>query len=212
MRKSNIALLVAVVFASPLALANPPVTQDSYNTDKVIEDSYNKDLDVDKVDSHNKDVYVTNVGNTEYNKTKDYTNESNTEIDYSKTSDNDTLTMKNIGNDRSTWKQDNSDNSAKATYDTTMDYSEHWDVNVEIDTYMSAAELDGAVMGSSVTYGGACCDSGGSGAGGDFTVNQTNSMSNSFGDASGISIAGQNVGNNALVQQTTSTNAALVAP
>ncbi|EAS42001.1 hypothetical protein C9J48_13070 [Photobacterium profundum] len=212
MRKSNIALLVAVVFASPLALANPPVIQDSYNTDKVIEDSYNTDVDVDKVDSHDKDIYVTNVGNTEYNDTVDYTDETNTEIDYSMKSDDDTLTLKNIGNDRSVWKQDNSDNSMNSTYDTTMDYSETWDVNVEIDTYMSAAELDGAVMGSNVTYGGACCDSGKGGSGGDFTVNQTNSMSNSFGDASGISIAGQNVGNNALVQQTTSTNAALVSP
>jgi len=209
MRKSNIALLVAVAFASPLALA---VTQNSGNEVVVIEESYNTDIDVYKVDNHNKDVYVTNSGNNEYNETVDYTDESNTEIEYSKTTDDDTLTIKNIGNDRSTWKQDNSDNSIQSTYDTTMDYSEHWDVNVEIDTYMSAAELDGAVMGSNVTYGGACCDSGDSGSGGDFTVNQTNSMSNSFGDASGISIAGQNVGNNALVQQTTSTNAALVSP
>jgi hypothetical protein len=209
MRKSNIALLVAVVFASPLALA---VTQNSGNELEVIEESYNTDVDVDKVDSHDKDIYVTNVGNTEYNDTVDYTDETNTEIDKSSTYDNDTLTLKNIGNDRSVWKQDNSDNSINSTYDTTMDYSESWDVNVEIDTYMSAAELDGAVMGSKVTYGGACCDSGGSGAGGDFTVNQTNSMSSSFGDSSGINIAGQNVGNNALVQQTTSTNAALVSP
>jgi hypothetical protein len=164
------------------------------------------------VDSHDKDIYITNTGNVEYNDTTDYTDESNTDIYYSKTTDDDTLTMKNIGNDRSVWKQDNSDNSINSTYDTTMDYTESWDVNVEIDTYMSAAELDGAVMGSKVTYGGACCDSGGSGAGGDFTVNQTNSMSSSFGDSSGINIAGQNVGNNALVQQTTSTNAALVAP
>ncbi|PSU44939.1 hypothetical protein C9J12_25035 [Photobacterium frigidiphilum] len=209
MRKSNIALLVAVVFASPFALA---VTQDSGNTVKVIEESYNTDVDVDKVDSHDKDIYVTNVGNTEYNDTVDYTDETNTEIDKSSTYDNDTLTLKNIGNDRSVWKQDNSDNSMNSTYDTTMDYTESWDVNIEIDTYMSAAELDGAVMGSKVTYGGACCDSGGSGEGGDFTVNQTNSMSSSFGDSSGINIAGQNVGNNALVQQTTSTNAALVSP
>ncbi|CAG22310.1 hypothetical protein [Photobacterium profundum] len=209
MRKSNIALLVAVVFASPLALA---VTQDSGNTVKVIEESYNTDVDVDKVDSHDKDIYVTNVGNTEYNDTVDYTDETNTEIDKTSTYDNDTLTLKNIGNDRSVWKQDNSDNSMNSTYDTTMDYTESWDVNIEIDTYMSAAELDGAVMGSKVTYGGACCDSGGSGAGGDFTVNQTNSMSSSFGDSAGINIAGQNVGNNALVQQTTSTNAALVSP
>ncbi|MEH6532349.1 MAG: hypothetical protein V7735_13570 [Photobacterium frigidiphilum] len=212
MRKSNIALLVAVVFVSPLALAYTGVTQDSYNDVEVIEESYNTDVDVDKVDSHDKDIYVTNVGNTEYNDTVNYTDETNTEIDKSSTYDNDTLTLKNIGNDRSVWKQDNSDNSINSTYDTTMDYSESWDVNVEIDTYMSAAELDGAVMGSKVTYGGACCDSGGSGAGGDFTVNQTNSMSSSFGDSSGINIAGQNVGNNALVQQTTSTNAALVSP
>ncbi|MGR2769221.1 hypothetical protein ACUYOF_17115 [Photobacterium ganghwense] len=193
MRKTHIALLVAVV-ASPLALAN--TYYDPYNpyggydsSDKTVSDSYNKSLDAS--------LYVD--VNKEYNIEKTYK------------SDNDTLKMYDVNN---TYKKTWTDNSSH-------DYSQDWNINLEYNDVQAVSHLDGAVTYSEVTYGGACCDSGhgygsygggyggGYGSGSTLTVNHTNDMSGAFGGASGINIAGQNAGNNSLVQQSASTNAML---
>ncbi|MGF1702281.1 hypothetical protein L4D09_18470 [Photobacterium makurazakiensis] len=191
MRKTNIALLIAVV-ASPLALANSYDPYggygngyDSYDNGNTITDSFNKDLDASL--------------------TKTYDSEYTVKDSYN--SDDDKLLMYDVNN---TDKHEYIDNS-------THDYSQDWDIKIEDNYNMATSNLDGMVTYSEVTYGGACCDGGGHygrGYGGpsapsSVTVMHHNDMSGAFNGASGINLAGQNAGNNSLLQQTASTNATL---
>ncbi|MBC7006820.1 hypothetical protein BIZ37_30215 [Photobacterium sp. BZF1] len=190
MRKTHIALLVAVV-SSPLALAND--YQQPYNpyypsyddgNDKTITDSYNDDIDKTLTYDVDKEYSITDS----YNQ------------------DNDTLKMKNVNNSYSKEWTDNSMN----------DYSQDIEIS-ELQTYhVAKSELHGYVTYSDVEYGGACCKGGGHdpygyGPSTSSTLNVThsNDMSGAFSGASGINIAGQNAGNNSLVQQSASTNAVL---
>lgn len=193
MRKTHIALLVAVV-SSPLALANDYDPYNPYNpynpyddgNDKTITDSFNDDLDK---------TLTLDVD-------KEYT------IKDSYNQDNDTLKMKNVNNSYSEEWTDNSMN----------DYSQDIDIT-ELQTYhVAKSELHGYVTYSEVEYGGACCEHsydpyGGYGYGSSspssLTVKHSNDMTGAFSGASGINIAGQNAGNNSLVQQSASTNAVL---
>jgi hypothetical protein len=237
MRKTNLALLVAIVVSSPAVFAygggggyNPPaapVSSGNDNTDIYKDDVGNKDITYTSEDSHDLNLDVDDSFNHESN----YDTTTNTETNYTKkmtySSDDDTLRMKNVNNDESYYNQDNSDNSTvwKETLNVTENVS--WDVNLEENHYVSTSYLNGYVTDNKVTYGGACCDSGGSGhggghrgggynhdddggMGGDFFVDQSNSMMDSFNGSSGISMAGQNAGNNSMLQQSASTNAVLV--
>ncbi|PSU33994.1 hypothetical protein [Photobacterium lutimaris] len=116
--------------------------------------------------------------------------------DYVGNEDNDKLIMKNVGNSYYADLEDNSKN----------DWSVIENGHHEWEELMAESMIDGAVMGNTVAYGGACCQ----GKGTDVIVDHSNTMYNGYTAASGINIAGQNVGNNSMVQQTTSTNAALV--
>ncbi|MBY5944322.1 hypothetical protein [Photobacterium rosenbergii] len=192
MRKTHIALLVAVV-SSPLALAND--YQQPYNP---YYPSYDDGNDKTITDSHNTDIDKTLT----YDADKEYT------IKDSYNEDNDVLKMKDVNNSYSKEWTDNSMN----------DYSVDLDVT-ELQTYhVAKSELHGYVTYSDVEYGGACCDShdpyggyGGYGSGdaASLTVKHSNDMTGAFSGASGINIAGQNAGNNSLVQQSASTNAVL---
>ena len=194
MRKTHIALLVAVV-SSPLALAND--YQDPYynpyypsyddGNDKTITDSYNTDLDKTLSLDVDKEYAITDS----YNE------------------DNDTLKMNDVNNSYSKEWTDNSMN----------DYSQDIDIT-ELQTYhVAKSELHGYVTYSDVEYGGACCEHSydpyggyggyGSGDAASLTVKHSNDMTGAFSGASGINIAGQNAGNNSLVQQSASTNAVL---
>ncbi|MGF1835807.1 hypothetical protein [Photobacterium sanguinicancri] len=221
MRKTNIALVVAVVMASPFALADEDNTQNANNVDVLVQDSFNKDATYDFDKSKSEYADIDGSGNVDIDKS--YTSEysKSKEVDYSGNQDNDLLYMSDIGNDESVVKTDNSDNSHMYYDNSQWDASKAVDIDIDIDHYLAESKLEGDVMGASVTYGGACCSEhgdkgyrgrGGSSEGSDSVVKveQMNSMNDSFGGASGINIAGQNVGNNSLVQQTTSTNAALV--
>ncbi|WP_036798997.1 hypothetical protein [Photobacterium marinum] len=198
MRKTSIALLVAVV-SSPLALANSDpygydydpysdTGSDSYGYDDgydddgiVVKDSFNKDIDKTLTVSYDKDVTV-----------KDSYNE-----------DNDYMSLYDVNNKDIYEFTDNS------KYNNSKEFSIH----IEENYYMAKSKLDGAVTYSEVTYGAGCCDGYGYDHGyGDpvessLTVTQTNTMQDAFTSASGINIAGQNAGNNSLVQQSASTNA-----
>ncbi|MGF1724667.1 hypothetical protein [Photobacterium nomapromontoriensis] len=187
MRKTHIALLVAVV-TSPFALANSYYNPyDPYGgNDKTVSDSFNKTLDANLTKSYDKNVDI-----------KDSYNQ-----------DNDKLIMRNVNN---TDKHEFIDNS-------THDYSQDLHLSIEDNYNMAQSSLDGAVTYSEVSYGsGDCCGGGyGGGYGGygpqapsSLTVNHHNDMSGAFAGASGINMAGQNAGNNSLVQQSASTNAML---
>ncbi|PSW21906.1 hypothetical protein C9I98_01165 [Photobacterium sanctipauli] len=178
MRKTKIMLLAAII-ASPMAFADDDYYYDDYYHD---DPTYN----------------IQNSGNKDVGIKVDYDSTYKTDKDYYITKDNDFLGMKNVGN---TYKVHDEDNSK---WTATKDI----DIDKEINTYLAKSKLHGAVMGTSVTYGGACCK--GKSSSSVVEVDHANYMGGSFVDASGINIAGQNVGNNSLVQQTTSTNAALV--
>ena len=116
--------------------------------------------------------------------------------------------MKDVNN---TYSKEWTDNSMN-------DYSQDIDIK-ELQTFhVAKSELHGYVTYSEVEYGGACCESsydpyGGYGYGSpsssSLNVTHSNDMSGAFSGASGINIAGQNAGNNSLVQQSASTNAVL---
>ncbi|PSW21908.1 hypothetical protein C9I98_01175 [Photobacterium sanctipauli] len=188
MRKTSIALFIAVV-ASPVALANSYYNPYGYDDkENTISDSFNKTLDAD--------LYVTK--NNEYTKKVSYSDDS------------DKLLMYDVNN---TDEHKYIDNSMH-------DYSQDWDVTIK-DTYnVASSYLDGMVTYSKVEYGAGCCGGGHGyyGKGGHgysssdpsmLTVNHTNDMSGAFSGASGVNLAGQNAGNNSLLQQTASTNATL---
>lgn len=192
MRKTHIALLVAVV-SSPFALANS--YYDPYNpygyesNDKTVSDSFNKSIDANLTKTYDKNIDI-----------KDSYNE-----------DNDKLIMRNVNN---TDKHEFIDNSSH-------DYSQDIHLTIEDNYNLAQSSLDGAVTYSEVSYGnGDCCRGGGYGGYGGYggqgygapsslTVNHHNDMSGAFSGASGINMAGQNAGNNSLVQQSASTNAML---
>ncbi|KHT62336.1 hypothetical protein RJ45_18355 [Photobacterium gaetbulicola] len=188
MRKTHIALLVAVV-SSPLALANDYQPYNPYypsyddGTDKTITDSYNKDIDKTATLDVDKEYSITDS----YNQ------------------DNDTLKMKDVNN---TYSKEWTDNSMN-------DYSQDIDITELQSYHVAKSELHGYVTYSDVEYGGACCEGGYGGYGygpsspSSLTVKHSNDMTGAFSGASGINIAGQNAGNNSLVQQSASTNAVL---
>ena len=182
MRKTNIALIVAVVMASPIALAG----------------GYNHHPSPAPID----DIVIEGSGNdiTEANLDLDVTKTAT--IDNVANSDDDLLVIKDVGNDRSEVKENNSDWSEVKTDNSNNDRSMTVDIDIEINKFLADSDLDGEVTYSSVVYS--------AGEDANVVVNQTNHMNDAFGGASGINIAGQNVGNNSLVQQTTSTNAVLV--
>ncbi|MEI8593139.1 hypothetical protein [Photobacterium sp. Hal280] len=224
MRKSNLALLVAVVVASPLALASgyPQQPQSpsygggygghngGYDNESSIVDSYNDDTSLEATLNYDSDKTITDSFNE----------------------DNDHLIMKDINNDKSFKYTDNSDNSKKFNFSSNYEHTETWKIDVDENHYMAQSDLKGEVIGNDVTYGGACCEdsgwghdggygnrgygnggSNGGGYGGDagsLTVTHVNDMTGAFAGASGISLAGQNAGNNSLVQQSASTNAVLL--
>ncbi|MEJ2766384.1 hypothetical protein VV869_20725 [Photobacterium sp. MCCC 1A19761] len=200
MRKTHIALLVAVV-TSPLALANDPYGYDydpyassgsssyGYNdydsSDKTITDSFNKDIDKTLTVSHEKNVTVKDSYN----------------------SDDDTMSLYDVNNKDIYEYTDNSK----------WDMSKHIKIDIDEKYYMATSYMDGSVTYSEVTYGGACCDRGDWGHYGNddavssLRVTHSNSMQDAYTGASGINIAGQNAGNNSLVQQSASTNAMLTS-
>ncbi|MEL6114769.1 hypothetical protein P0Y67_06110 [Photobacterium sp. SP02] len=220
MRKSNLALLVAVVVASPLALASGYPQAPTYGGGGY--GGHNggyDDNDSSIVDSYNDDI----------TKTATLTYDSDKTITDSFNEDNDHLIMKDINNDKSFKYTDNSDNSKKFHFESNYKHTETWKIDVDENFYMAKSDLKGEVIGNDVTYGGACCDDkdwghgggygnrgyghGGSNGGGDagsLTVTHINDMTGAFAGASGISLAGQNAGNNSLVQQSASTNAVLL--
>ncbi|WP_299018028.1 hypothetical protein [uncultured Photobacterium sp.] len=197
MRKTHIALLVAVV-SSPLAFADghDPYDYDydpysgsgseSYDSDEAgttVTDSFNKDIDKTLTVTYEKDISI-----------KDSYNE-----------DNDYMSLYDVNNK----------DIYKFTDNSKYDNSKDIEIDIEENYYMATSTLEGTVTYSEVTYGGGCC----SGYGHDYsygdpvpsslTVTQTNTMQDAFTGASGINIAGQNAGNNSLVQQSASTNAML---
>ena len=187
MRKTHIALLVAVV-GSPLALAN-----DYYNP---YYPSYDDGKDVEVSDSFNKTIDKTLTLDVD----KEYT------VEHKYYSDDDTLKMKDVNN---SYTKEWIDNSV-------YEHSSNFELSQMHTFNVAKSRLDGHVGYATVEYGGACCDKGhgkGYGYGSSdpsmLTVTQTNDMTGAFSGASGINIAGQNAGNNSLVQQSASTNAAL---
>ncbi|MDO6706817.1 hypothetical protein [Photobacterium sp. 1_MG-2023] len=222
MRKSNLAMLVAVLVASPLALADYPQQPQAPSYGGHHGGGYNGGYDDEGpsiVDSFNDDV--TKEATLNYTNDKTITDSFN--------EDNDTLKMKDINNDKSFKWTDNSDNSKKFYFKSNTEHSETWKINIEENHYMAKSDLKGEVIGNDVTYGGACCDdhggyghdkgysrgygnnNGGSyGDAGSLTVTHVNDMTGAFAGASGINLAGQNAGNNSLIQQSASTNAVLL--
>ncbi|GAB3522803.1 hypothetical protein [Photobacterium alginatilyticum] len=146
---------------------------------------------------HDGDITIEDSGNLDVTKDVELTATKDLYIGNVGNKDNDVLELKDVGN---LYK-------VTETYNKDIDNSLEKELDVEINTYLADSKLYGHIMDAEVTYGGACCKGKN---GSDVTVMQTNSMNRAFGDASGISIAGQNVGNNSMVQQTTATNAALV--
>lgn len=217
MRKSNLALLVAVLVASPLALASGYPQQPQAPSYGGNHGGYD-DNDATIVDSYNDDI--TKEATITYDSDKTITDSFN--------EDNDHLTMKDINNDKSFKYTDNSDNSKKFYYESNYNHSETWKIDIDKNFYMAKSDLDGEVIKNDVSYGGACCNdrsghggygdsysrggnqSGGYGDVGSLTVTHVNEMSGSFTNASGINLAGQNAGNNSLIQQSASTNAVLL--
>ncbi|MDX1302189.1 hypothetical protein [Photobacterium sp.] len=198
MRKTNTALLVAAIMVSPLALANGgggmyPSGGDTESNTNV------GNLDYSATDMFNTDKYVDKEGS--YNQ--------ETVIDDSFKSSDDSMLMNDIGNEYVDVEIEGSYNSDLLEDNSVWNKSKTYSMDVEIEKYLAESELEGEVTDSEVTYGGACCDSK-YGSSDSVHVYQTNTMSGAFGGASGINVAGQNVGNNSLVQQTASTNAALV--
>ncbi|OLQ70788.1 hypothetical protein BIT28_15340 [Photobacterium proteolyticum] len=148
--------------------------------------------------NHDGDITIEDSGNVDVLKNKEFTLEKDIYISNVGNKDKDVLELKGVGNVYKNITEINQD----------VDNSLEKDLDVEINTYLADSKLYGHIMDAEVTYGGACCK--GKSNSSDVTVMQTNNMNRAFGDASGISIAGQNVGNNSMVQQTTATNAALV--
>ncbi|PSW05170.1 hypothetical protein [Photobacterium lipolyticum] len=207
MRKTNIALFVAVVVSSPIAFASggdwgggseTETNQNVDNTNIVIDDVANHKLDYSATDSFNKDLEITG----------------------SFKSDDDKLIMTDMNNTDIDKEIEDSYNSLSATDNSKHTYSETFTFTMEKNEFVAESDLEGEVTHSEVTYG---AGSGGKygghsygknyghgqAAGSELKVTQSNDMSNAFASASGINIAGQNAGNNALVQQSVSTNAIL---
>ncbi|MGF1724665.1 hypothetical protein [Photobacterium nomapromontoriensis] len=173
-------MLLAALVASPLALANG-----GYGG------GYGGGYD-----DYDGDVTIEGSKNKTINLSADISKTKTINKDYVGNEDNDVLKMKNVGNTYTNYEEDNSQ----------WDGSVSSDTDKEINTYLAESILYGSVMDTSVTYGGVCCK----GSSSDVLVDHSNVMGGAYQSASGINIAGQNVGNNSLVQQSTSTNAALV--
>ncbi|MGF1716275.1 hypothetical protein L4D08_15490 [Photobacterium chitinilyticum] len=206
MRKTHIALLVAVV-SSPLALANDHDPYD-YGHDPYSQSggsSYDSGYDND----NDNNTTVTDSFNKDIEKNLTVTLEKDVSIKDSYNDDSDYMLLYDVNNKDVYKYTDNSD------YDNSKDIT----IDIEENYYMATSTLDGAVTYSEVTYGGACCDDGygyhgdgyNSPAPSTLNVTQSNTMQDAFTGASGINIAGQNAGNNSLVQQSASTNAMLTS-
>lgn len=174
-------MLIAALVASPLALAEEPSHDYGYD--------YGYGYDVD-------DVTIDKSGNFYYDKNVELNIEKSKYIKNVGNSDKDILKLDNVGNKYIKKIEDNS----------THDWSVEVELDKELNFYLAESKLHGYVMDNTVTYGGACCKEGAT-----VVVNHENLMGGAFMDASGISVSAQNVGNNSMVQQATSTNAHLVA-
>ena len=114
--------------------------------------------------------------------------------------DNDALVMWGVGN---TYTKD-------IDIMTKQEETYEFDMDTEIDLYLAKSELEAGVMLNAVDYSAAgvdCCTS----AVSTTIVSHENIMEGSFAGASGVSETAQNVGNNSMVQQASSTNAAHVS-
>ncbi|GAL02594.1 hypothetical protein ACFFLZ_05055 [Photobacterium aphoticum] len=181
MRKTNVMLLAALI-AAPFAMADDSSYGGGYYGGGY--DDYDGDVTIEgsKNKSATIDVDIDYSKKVHYNKYE--------------SSDDDYMKLKNVGNTYYVKDEDNSE------WDASID--KH--IEKELNHYLAKSKLYGGVMSTEVTYGGACCK----GTGTDVMVDHSNMMGGAYQSASGINIAGQNVGNNSMVQQTTSTNAALV--
>ncbi|MEJ2766386.1 hypothetical protein VV869_20735 [Photobacterium sp. MCCC 1A19761] len=173
-------MLIAAIVASPLALA----------------DGYDNSYDYGYGYDHDGDVTIEGSGNLSVDKNVEYTSTKNFYKSNVGNTDDDTLYLKDVGNYYRNTTEINKE----------VDASYHKKLTKEVERYLAESKLYGDVMAANVTYGGACCK----GSPSEVVVDHENTMYRAFGDSSGISLAGQNVGNNSMVQQTTSTNAALV--
>lgn len=194
MRKTHIALLVAVV-SSPVALANDPY---DYNYDPYYQDT-------SPSDEAGNSKTITDSFNKDIDKTLTVDVDKNVQIKETYNDDSDFMLLHDVNNK----------DIYKHTDNSTYSNSEEITIDIEENYYMATSYLDGSVTYSEVTYGGACCDHGygyHNGYGNPqmtLNVTQSNTMQDAFTGASGINIAGQNAGNNSLVQQSASTNAML---
>ncbi|MGF1759173.1 hypothetical protein L4D76_14780 [Photobacterium sagamiensis] len=207
MRKTNIALLVAVVVSSPIVFASgdwyhpdptpPPVAE----PDIVLNDIANENLAFTATNSFNKDLKINDSFKT----------------------DDDALIMYDMNNTDIDKDTSHSFNTFSAIDNSKDTYTKTFTFTLEKNVFKAESEIEGEIEDSEVTYGGACCDNdndwgggwydksygGGQSAPSGVMVTQSNDMTNAFKQASGINIAGQNAGNNSLVQQSVSTNAVL---
>ncbi|MCW8328570.1 hypothetical protein MD588_07090 [Photobacterium sp. SDRW27] len=181
MRKTNLMLIAALV-ASPFALA------EGYGYD--YDYGYGSDID---------DVTIDGSGNLYYTADAEFNKNKTVYISNVGNSDNDILKLDNVGNTYKKYVEDNS----------VHDWSVDFELDKEINNYLAESKLHGYVMDNTVTYGGACCK--GRGGSSVVEVHHSNEMLDSFSGAAGINVSAQNVGNNSMVQQASSTNAALVA-
>lgn len=145
---------------------------------------------------HDGDITIEGSKNLSVYKSAEFSKEKNITKKNVGNTDNDKLYLKDVGNYYKNTKEINKE----------VDNSYTKKFSKDMEKYLAESKLYGDVMDANVTYGGACCK----GSPTEVVVDHENTMYRAFGDSSGISMAGQNVGNNSMVQQTTSTNAALV--
>ena len=186
MRKTHIALLVAVV-CSPLALAGDPNHTFPWE-EPAAAPAEGVDVDASATESFNKkiDIDVHDLEKKEV-LVKDSFND-----------DSDFMLLKDVNN-KYKFKYEE---AHKATLTETVD------IDFDMDVFVAWSDLEGGVMGNRVNYNAGaelCCYA----VPGTVEVYHGNYINGAFVDAHGINLAAQNAGNNSLIQQSASTNAAL---
>ncbi|MCW8328568.1 hypothetical protein MD588_07080 [Photobacterium sp. SDRW27] len=183
MRKTHIALLVAVV-SSPLAFAEG-YYYPSYDDGKdiTVTDSFNKDIDKTLTVNYDKDVSVKDSFNY----------------------DDDYLSLYDVGNVEKHKYIDNS------THDYSQDWDIDFEANYYVaSSYLDGAvTYNDVTYGGGCCSGGYGHGYGYPSDPSSVTVTHTNTMNGAYMNAAGVNIAAQNAGNNSLVQQSASTNAML---
>lgn len=198
MRKTHIALLVAV-FSAPVAMA---ADYQYYTPGDTGSSGYDSGYGYDD----GKDIAVTDSFNKDIDKTLTVNYDKDVQVKDSYNYDDDYLSLYNVNN---TKKFEYTDNSVH-------DYSQDWDIDIELNKYIASSYLDGSVTYNKVDYnaGGCCAYDYGYGypsEASNFTVKHENMMDGAFVGASGINVAAQNAGNNSLIQQSASTNAQVLS-